>query len=135
MTKQQLTNFFKRIREMKHTANMLERKAQHLRERLYTGSLRTDAVRTDNGRDHPLVEDLLIELTDTHTRLKETMNTLLEMQHMAEKLIRRLPDFTHQLILLDRYLRARSWEELAREMYMSTRHIQRLHQVGLTALA
>lgn len=98
---------------MRYTANILERKAQQLRERLYTGCVRTDAIRTENGRDHPLVEDLLVELTDTHTQLKETMDRLLTQQRQAEKLIRLLPDFTLQMVLLDRYLRARTWEKIA----------------------
>ena len=72
-------------------------------------------------------EDKIIKLMDFEKKLQEQFDKLKEISDT----INTVSDPTHQAILVKRYLSNKSWEDIASELYISVRHVQRLHGYAL----
>jgi len=76
-------------------------------------------------------EDAIIRVIEMEDRIKELEATLDEV--IAA--INNVSDPTQQAILTKRYLSNKSWSDIAQELFISLRHVQRLHDAALDVIA
>ena len=81
------------------------------------------------------VETAALELVDLAAELGEEATALVQALREAEKLIGRLTDSRHRLVLSLRYLEGRGWADVARVMgYADVESAYRAHGWALAAL-
>ncbi len=69
------------------------------------------------------------------SRADEQLKVLDSMKEEAVRLIKTVPDMTQQIVLVQRYVEAKSWSRVAEAVGYSKTHVFRLHDDAMTFLA
>ena len=80
-------------------------------------------------------EDLLPGLGELQADVCREIRSLVRQHQELTALIAQLPDSNHRGVLTLRYVYGLKWEQVARRMHYSSRHLHRLHQQALEELA
>ena len=77
----------------------------------------------------------VIERIDELERvIKNDIEKLLNLKIDIRNTIDSVPDDTEKLLLQHRYLHFMNWEEISKSMYISTRHVHRIHGRALNTV-
>lgn len=86
----------------------------------------SDTPRSGNGQSDP-VGGVVAQMVDLQGELGSTIQDLMETKQQAMRLIDRVPTAEHRVVLQQRYLCGKAWEDIADEMCYSVRWITTLH--------
>ena len=100
-----------------------------------TTSVLSDMPRNP-GRDPFRREKGLVELIDDAREINDLTDQYIDLRREVADNIGRIQcsKLSVKDVLEGRYLKRKSWEELAADLCMTVRHVQRLHGEGLAAL-
>ena len=132
---QEVRMYLRRVRTAHRRADLLCAQAEKYRTLAMRATGRTDAIRVSGTPRRSNVETYVLELVDTHARLQQEINQLLQYSRDAEKLILKLPDESQRAVLQLRYLCAMNWEEVAERLHFSLRWVHKLHADAIANLA
>ena len=116
-------------RQLVKQEQVLKDALEYNRERYLAGSPKYDGMphghsQSDLSSYVAKAESLLDELQDVMTRKHETLRLILRS-------IEALPNETEKTVLMLRYIRGMTFEETAKEIGRSYRHVTRLHGSAL----
>lgn len=82
-----------------------------------------------NVQEQPLEtnEDRMVEYADMSVIIDDMIKDLSKKQEKILKEIDKLENRIHKTILIERYMRSQSWEEIAEQLGYDKRHVTRLH--------
>lgn len=75
--------------------------------------------------------DIVVEIADLQCKCAEKMSELVERKKRATRIIMELRTTEHRVVLINRYLCMRRWEDIADKMGYSIRGIFKLHGQAL----
>ena len=114
------------VKALSDQIEQLNVKAQHLSRPLHLDGTKGGA---------PIdMSDTVAEIIQAKDELAERMQTLLEKQREAERMIGQMTDGRVAAVLTYRYLCGYTWEKVAEAEGCSVVHAHRLHQKGIQAL-
>lgn len=125
------------LREVRHSylyTQVLCERAERYREMATKATSRADALRTSGTPGRSKVETYVLEMVDVHDELKRATEKLMEKSRKAEKLIGLLKDERYRAVLQLRYLCGMKWEEIAHDLFISSRWAHMLHSQAIRAL-
>lgn len=73
----------------------------------------------------------IVKIADLEVSIKEDEQKLALIRIELLEVISEVPDISVQLLLMSRYLKDMRWEEIAKEMSYSKRHVYRIHGKAL----
>ena len=115
--------FLQSYRKSEYKLRMYENAIADIRER----ATRINAVlypdRIQAGYNSDRIGDAAVMIADTEERMKEEVSKAQSNLDQIAAVIMRVPDEQLQCILLARYVRFRTWEQIADEMCYSVRNI------------
>lgn len=86
------------------------------------------------NRSGSKIEDAITKIMDLEDEINRDIDKLVDLKTDITHLIKNLDSHEHQIILEQRYLCFKSWEQIAVDMGYSIQHIFRLHDAALTEL-
>lgn len=86
------------------------------------------------NRSGAKIEDAIIKIMDLEDEINRDIDKLVDLKTDITHLIKNLDSHEHQIILEQRYLCFKPWEQIAVDMGYSIQHTFRLHDAALTEL-
>ena len=86
------------------------------------------------NRSGSKIEDAIIKIMDLEDEINRDIDKLVDLKTDITHLIKNLDSHEHQIILEQRYLYFKPWEQIAVDMGYSIQHTFRLHDAALTEL-
>ena len=86
------------------------------------------------NRSGSRIEDAIIKIIDLEDEINKDIDRLVDLKTDITHLIKNLDSHEYQIILEQRYLCFKSWEQIAVDMGYSIQHTFRLHDAALTEL-
>lgn len=86
------------------------------------------------NRSGAKIEDAITKIMDLEDEINRDIDKLVDLKTDITHLIKNLDSHEHQIILEQRYLCFKSWEQIAVDMGYSIQHTFRLHDAALTEL-
>lgn len=80
------------------------------------------------------IEDAIIKIMELEDEINHDIDRLVDLKTDITHLIKNLDSHEYQIILEQRYLCFKSWEQIAVDMGYSIQHTFRLHDAALTEL-
>ena len=80
------------------------------------------------------MENLLVKVADLQNEVQEELEQLIDMKVEITHLINKLENREQQLILEQRYLCMKTWEQIAVDLGYNARHIRRLRDEAIEKL-
>jgi len=80
------------------------------------------------------IEDAIIKIMELEDEINHDIDKLVDLKTDITHLIKNLDSHEYQIILEQRYLCFKSWEQIAVDMGFSIQHTFRLHDAALTEL-
>lgn len=80
------------------------------------------------------MEDAIIKIMELEDEINHDIDRLVDLKTDITHLIKNLDSHEYQIILEQRYLCFKSWEQIAVDMGYSIQHTFRLHDAALTEL-
>lgn len=80
------------------------------------------------------IEDTIIKIMELEDEINHDIDRLVDLKTDITHLIKNLDSHEYQIILEQRYLCFKSWEQIAVDMGYSIQHTFRLHDAALTEL-
>ena len=80
------------------------------------------------------MENLLVKVADLQNEVHEELEQLIDMKVEITHLINKLENREQQLILEQRYLCMKTWEQIAVDLGYNARHIRRLRDEAICYL-
>lgn len=87
------------------------------------------------NRSGSKIEDAITKIMDLEDEINRDIDKLVDLKTDITHLIKNLDSHEHQIILEQRYLCFKSWEQIAVDMGYSIQHTFRLHDAALTELS
>ena len=87
-----------------------------------------------SNRSESKIEDAIIKIIDLEDEINKDIDRLVDLKTDITHLIKKLDSHEYQIILEQRYLCFKSWEQIAVDMGYSIQHTFRLHDAALTDL-
>ena len=81
------------------------------------------------------LEDTIIKIMELEEEINRDIDRLVELKGDITHLIKRLDSHEYQILLEQRYLCFKSWEQISVDMGYSIQHTYRLHDEALTELS
>lgn len=81
------------------------------------------------------VEDTVIKIMGLEEEINQDIDRLVDLKADITHLIKKLDNHDHQILLEQRYLCFKSWEQISVDMDYSIQHIFRLHDKALRELS
>lgn len=131
---QEARMYLRQVRDAYRRSEVLCAQADKYRDLATRATGRMDAVRVSGTSRRSNVETYVLELVETHDRLRREIHRLLNISTQAEELISKLPDSRHRAVLQMRYLCALDWEEVAQRLHFTIRWAHKLHREALMEL-
>ncbi len=120
----QAWNIDQRINGMLAQVSNLRGMSMHITQVL------SDMPKTASHDNHKL-EDVIARLIDTEAEIDESIDSLVDLKIEIMNAIWKVEDANCQLLLEQRYINFKSWEEIADDMNVSVRWVHKLHAKGL----
>lgn len=86
------------------------------------------------NRSGSKIEDAIIKIMDLEDEINRDIDKLVDLKTDITHLIKNLDSHEHQIILEQRYLCFKPWEQIAVDMGYSIQHTFRLHDAALKEL-
>lgn len=86
------------------------------------------------NRSGSKIEDAIIKIMDLEDEINRDIDKLVDLKTDITHLIKNLDSHEHLIILEQRYLYFKPWEQIAVDMGYSIQHTFRLHDAALTEL-
>ncbi len=83
------------------------------------------------SHDNHKMEEAVTRLMDTETEIDESIDRLVDLKIEIMNAIWQVEDVGCRLLLEQRYINFKSWEDIARDMNVSVRWVHKLHAKGL----
>ena len=80
------------------------------------------------------MENLLVKVADLQNEVQEELEQLIDMKMEITHLINKLENREQQLILEQRYLCMKTWEQIAVDLGYHSRHVRRLRDEAIDRL-
>jgi len=96
--------------------------------------IRQTGTKVQAGRRRDPLGDVSATLLDLISECRRDILRLLAVQRRIKSLIETLPAPEHRLILFERYVNLKRWEDIAADNGYSLRHLHRIHTASLTDL-
>lgn len=80
------------------------------------------------------MEDTIVKILQLEAEVNEEIDALVDLKIDITQLIRRVESHEYQIILEQRYLCFKTWEQISVDMGYSIQHIFRLHDKALAAV-
>ena len=107
------------------------RQVQRLRDQAQSANQTIhDMPRATSPNTHSL-ESILVNIFDLECEINEDIDALVDLKRDIVRRIKRIDNPEYQLILEQRYLCFRRWEQIAVDLECSTRHLFRIHDAAL----
>jgi len=130
------------------TAKECLEQAYHIDQRINSKLAQVEALRAlaekvtatlsdtppDPGRNPQSMETTLCKLVDLEREINADIDALVELKRECVALIKEIPNLEHQTLLEMRYLRFKTWGQIAKELGYSIRSVYRLHDAALKNL-
>lgn len=123
--------YFSSIRKLKARINAKEIQIQTLRELATNASPSYSGMPHDPPKTTSPMADAICKALDMEADVERMKKDLLAKEVEAMNLIAELPGAEHQNILVRRYIRLESWEEISRNMFLSLRSVYRLNNEAI----
>lgn len=81
------------------------------------------------------LEDTVCRIVDLQEEINRDIDRLVDLKCEIAKRIKAVPDMEYRILLEKRYLCFMSWNEIARDMQYTIRHLYRLHDRALENIA
>ena len=94
----------------------------------------SDMPRNPN-RGKSKIEDAIIKIMELEEEINKDIDKLVDLKADITHLIKKLDSHEYQIILEQRYLSFKSWEQIAVDMGYSMQHTFRLHDKALRELS
>ena len=86
------------------------------------------------NRSGSRIEDAIIKIIDLEDEINKDIDRLVDLKTDITHLIKNLDSHEYQIILEQRYLYFKSWEQISVDLGYSIQHTFRLHDAALTEL-
>lgn len=120
--------YLQSIRDIDRQLRVREREWQSLRRDIYSLQSLDYSKDVVSGGRPTWLDDKIARLVDALEEIKAEWDVLIDRRQKARALIRKLPDVTEQTVLIERYILARSWEQIAFDLGVTWRHAWRVHE-------
>lgn len=105
---------------------------QRLRESRMFPSLVLDGM--PHGSDHSDLSAYVARMDEQLTRLKEWQLEKVRLYESISDRIRRVEDDNQRALLICRYIKGMSWEDIAAKLGYTWRHVHRIHSQALDGI-
>ena len=113
-----------------HLDKAIDKKLEYM-ERLKAQATKATATISDmpgaSSRDVTAREVVIAKLIDLEDEINQDIDQLVDLKRKIVKQIDRLEEVKCRELLMDRYILAYSWEQIAREMGCTVRYVYKLH--------
>ena len=92
-----------------------------------------DVCVQETHNDHKL-EDTIVKIVEQEKEIDNEIDALVELKAEVRYVIEKVPNVEQRLLLEERYLCFKSWEEIATDMSYGLRWIYKLHDKALKSV-
>lgn len=132
MTNQEKKTYLERYRKADQEIDRLCEELSRWRAR---ATKITPTLETVGGhRDSRLVETAVEKILVIEEEINDRIDEALEIKQQVVDAIKTVPDQTLQMVLSQRYILGKTWEQVAAALHFSWRQIVRLHEKALVAI-
>ena len=108
---------------------------QSLRELATKSTVTYSDMPRNPNRGKSKIEDAIIKIMELEEEINKDIDKLVDLKADITHLIKKLDSHEYQIILEQRYLSFKSWEQIAVDMGYSMQHTFRLHDKALRELS
>lgn len=123
--------YLQSIRDINQQLRVREREWQALREDICSLQGLDYSKDVVSGGRPTWLDDKIARLVDMFEEINAEWDVLIDRRQKARMLIKKLSDVTEQTVLIERYILARSWEQIAFDLGVTWRHAWRVHERAL----
>ena len=105
------------------------RQLRDMCENISSGMTLNTKVQTSPKHDH--IGELMAKIVDAEEAYLEDVIQLMSVQHEIEALVNTVEHANCRLILLERYVHLKEWDDIAKDNKFTLRWVQKLHKRGL----
>jgi DNA-directed RNA polymerase specialized sigma subunit len=84
----------------------------------------------DPSRNLQSMETTICKLVDLEREINADIDVLVELKRECVAMIKQIPNLEHQTLLEMRYLRFKTWAQIAKELGYSIRSVYRIHDAA-----
>lgn len=124
--------YLNQIREKDTAINRMIRQKENLEGMLYTiGSPGTGERVQSSKSGSSRYEELLAKISEKENEINNTIDDLVDLKLKLCGQINELPDEVYITILYERYIKLKSWHQIADSMEYSVKYLFRVHGAAL----
>jgi len=124
--------YFKQAPTLKKLIDAKKARIQELRELAeWAGRGITTNTKVQKSKKSDPMTDLIAKAADLHDECVKDYMRLLELQWEMESIINSVEKDEQRLVLYERYINLKKWEEIAEENTYSEKHVFKLHGAAL----
>ena len=122
--------YLKQYRKLKFIINTRKQQLEELHGLL---DVRSTDYSTERVQTSPsdIMSAVIARAIDLERQLEDDLQRAIDCQNEITGLINSLEDSRFQFILTEKYINNQTWENIASEMFMSVRWVQKLHGYAL----
>ena len=122
-----------RLLDLQINAKITQVEQLNLLARKCTATISNMPKNLDRGVSR--LEDTVCRIVDLQEEINRDIDRLVDLKCEITKCVKAVPDMEYRVILEKRYLCFMSWNEIARDMQYTIRHLYRLHDRALENIA
>lgn len=84
------------------------------------------------NRDKSLVEEYMVKIVDLEREIDSEIDRLVTLKAEIMRTIQQVPDIECRTLLEERYINMAKWDDIADAMFITTRHMHRIHGKALS---
>lgn len=128
-------DFLYRVRDAERRVNLIERRIEYREDTIGAHGM-TYSEHLPNGSNYSnsSVETAVMALDALDRDLRDAKNSCSDAKVSVSEFIATLPDINQQMVITKKYIDGQSWEDIALDMDMSVRTVQKHHGRALPLL-
>lgn len=114
--------------------NKLEQ-ASNLRELATRATSRYTAERVSGTPDRYPMENAMVKLIDLEREINADIDKLVDLKQEISGLIEQVSNFKYRIVLEYRYIKGKTWEQIAKDLGYNVRWVFKLHGSALVEIS
>lgn len=111
-----------------------ENRIKDLRDMLDRSTMTFSNTKVQTSPKNDPMGDFVATIVDLETECREDIARLLSIQMEIEAVVSTVEQPEHRIILFERYVNLKRWEDIAEDHNYGLRHVHKLHNAGLAKI-
>lgn len=127
-------DYLYQVKDKKRRVELLERRIGFRRDSMEAHGVQLSSTPKSHNPGHSVIEDGFAEIDELQRQLVKARQELADAPVKVAEFASRLDDTSQEMVILKKYVDMKTWAEIAADMDVSVRWVQKLHGKALPIL-